>query len=115
MKKEMIKPVYKRWGFWIIILLAVCFLTVEIYMYQIHKGIIVPNYSLKCDAPRNLFCLDESGTKTIKDKIPCSSEDDCGWKNVRTFCAPGDGSFTDCEGEKVYCGEDGFCKQCLCR
>ena len=31
------------------------------------------------------------------------------------FCVPDEPSFTECIGEKDYCGEDGFCKQCMCK
>ena len=110
MKKK--ETLLKKWWFWLILIIIVLFLIIEIYMYLLHINVI--HRSIKCDEPQNLFCFGNSSTEIAKDKIPCSSDEDCGWKSVGEYCAPGTGSFTMCIGEKDYCGEDGFCKQCMC-
>jgi len=111
MKKEIRKLIYKRWWFWFILLVVVLFLIIETYMYLLHIDVI--HRKIKCDEPQNLVCLD--GDKIIKDKIPCTLDEDCRYPKANEFCVPDEPSFTDCIGEKDYCGEDGFCKQCMCK
>jgi len=50
----------------------------------------------------------------IKENIPCSSDKDCSFENMKSFCSPGGPNLLLCIGAKYYCGEEGYCKGCDC-
>ena len=77
-------------------------------------------YSL-CSNHYTVYCWQESKTEQsnpiiiIKEHIPCSNNRDC-FVNLKleSFCSPGYASFLKCAGAKYYCGNDGYCKGCVC-
>ena len=100
----------KKW----VIVSIIIFLMVIVAVYLF--TVFIPSRTLtfsRCSKPINLFCTGENSSIS-KDKIPCKNDNDCKSPVADTFCTPDMPSWTDCIGEKDYCGQDGFCKQCQC-
>ena len=74
-------------------------------------------YSL-CSDHYTIDCWQESGTQEpnpiIKEHIPCFSDKDCSFEKMKDFCSPGYPSLLKCVGARYYCGNDGYCKGCIC-
>ena len=53
------------------------------------------------------------GSEKVKN-IPCSSDKDCSIENMHAYCSPGYFDQLECPGARYYCGDDGYCKGCVC-
>jgi hypothetical protein len=57
----------------------------------------------------------EPGSLTIvKEHILCSDNKDCSFEKMEDFCSPGHPNLLRCADAKYYCGDDGYCKGCVC-
>ena len=83
-------------------------------------GVFTTNlkYSL-CFDHYTVYCWQESNTQEpnpiIKEHIPCTNNRDCFVAlKLESFCSPGHPNFLKCAGARYYCGNDGYCKGCVC-
>ena len=55
---------------------------------------------------------------TTEEYIPCSNNNDCSVERMQNFCSPGHPNLLKCAlkcaGARYYCGDDGYCKGCVC-
>lgn len=75
-------------------------------------------YSL-CSDHYTVYCWQESKTQEpnpiIKEHIPCANNRNCFVAlKLESFCSPGHANLLKCDGARYYCGDDGYCKGCVC-
>jgi len=75
-------------------------------------------YSL-CSDHYTVYCWQKSKTQEpnpiIKEYIPCANNRDCFVAlKLESFCSPGHANLLKCDGARYYCGDDGYCKGCVC-
>ena len=93
----------------------VLFVILIIAIFFINGCVKEVDYS-KCSSPYTVSCysIETEDITTIKENIPCSSNNDCSIENMAFYCQPGDPSLLLCANAKYYCGKDGYCKGCDC-
>ncbi len=113
----------KKWLKILLIILGISLLFTLIIVIAFWIRAIIPSdlensHNLtNCSEPISLVCIQKGAGNIIsKAEIPCDSDTDCHSESTKEYCGEGNfPSIHSCIGERNYCGEDGFCKQCQCR
>ena len=85
-------------------------LLVLVFTTNLKYSLCSDHYTVDCWQPSET----QESNLLIKEHIPCSNNRDCSFEKMKDFCSPGFPRLLKCAGARYYCGDDRYCKGCVC-